>query len=474
MIQFRLKKHIFIFIMNPSQYSNITFERSRESAVSENGVRKQAFERFTEWFVSLMREFLTSIEELFAYSEQEWIPLKDSQFQEILEHIRKSHLQCFVLPEDYVLGKKSPEKLTRQERKALLDRVKEVKRDFYHSCMDNVSGIPSNLDGNTAGNSLLAFLFDLHYLKKDHPDDTSLHEMIKTFSETYKFVVEREAVERLVNKKEQAFRKQEYIGKVEAKLRSLNPGERFVYQMSVSHHAVLFEFKLKEVEGKQVLDIKLLNSGDGVDHHYSKSFFADLNPFAKFQTYLIEGVEKDTFLSSDFVSKLIELEVPGEVKGRHIPVFGYLFSLVDSIHHMFFGVGKIYRLLNVHAIHDGCGKKVISDDPRLHHYTQSKGTCSRRIYEYWMRENLASDSEFQNYLAKTAEYGVARLKMAEALENHLKGRSVKVDSLKDRLFVQPHWFSKGVACLRNSLKTRTMILIGEKIVQKRQSGSLDC
>ena len=452
-------------------YTDITFKNGsnfQSEAVLDDLDSRSVFERFAERLVSLVREFLSSLEELFAYSEAEWTPLKDSEFQAFLKQVRIEHLRTIVLPEDFILGNKGLADLTENDKNALLKRVNKVKRDFYQSCMDDVFGIPGNLDGNTAGNSLLAFLFDLQNFKKEHPEDPAIDRMLNTFKETYKFVVEREAVERLANKREQAFRKQEYIGKVAERLQNLKPGECFVYKLGVSNHAMLLEFKAREEAGKRVLDIKLLNSGDGLQYHHSKNFLGEFNPFAKFQTYMIEGLEQDVLLSTDFVSKLIEQEVPGEVLEKRLPVIGHLISFLASVYHDLTGIGKVYRLLKVYAINHAQGKKVISDDPRMHHFPQNRGTCSRRIYDYWMRVNLSSDVEFKSYLADSAKFGLSRLKLAETLENNLKGTAVKVDSLKDRLFVQPHWFSKGVACLRNKMNTRTMVIIGEEIEAQRR------
>lgn len=428
---------------------------------------KNVFKRFADWITLICRDFLSSLEKLFAQSETEWTPLENSQFLAFQNEIRQSHLDSLIVPSEYITGDKKPEELTEDEKNALLERIESVKRDFYQNCLDHLSGIPSNLDGNTSGKSLLAFIFDLNFLKKERPEDPSIDEMLKTFMETYKFVVEREAVDRLINKEEQAFRKEEYIQKVEKRLKALQPGERFVYQVSACHHAMLFEFKVREVEGKRVLDIKLINSGDGVEHHYSKNFLPILNPSVKFQSYLIEGVEQEAFLSTRFVSDLVEQEVPGEVLKRRIPLLGNVISYFASIHHELVGIGKIYRLLKVHAIHNAHGKKVISDDPRMHHKPQNRGTCSRRIYEYWMRENLSADTDYHSYLATSVKAGLVRLKVAEAVENRVKGTTAKVDSLKDRLFVQPHALSLGLACIRNQMKTRTMVLLGEQIQKER-------
>ncbi len=437
-----------------------------EGGAEHAAVRKDLIQRIVDWIVSHFTEFFAFIEGLFVDSDSEWEPMPNSDFQAILKIIRRDHLRNIVLTKASILGEKGAEPLNREEKTALLERVEQVKRDFYHKCLDGVSGIPSNLDGNTSGDSLIGFLFDLQTMKREHPDDPSIEEMIETFKETYKFVVEREAVNRLKDKREKAFRKKEYVQKVQDRLKSLKVGERFVYQVSVSGHAMLFEFKAREQDGNRVLDIKLFNSGDGVENHYSKSFLAAINPYAKFQTYLIEGSDLDMLAKSDFVSKLIEQEVPGEVKGRHVPIFGYVASLCSSLYHEVAGVGKIYKLLKVHAIRNGEGKKVVSDDPRMHHFPQNRGTCSRRVYELWMRENLDSDAEYQQYLAETVKCAVTRLELAEAVENNLRQTTVKVDSLKYRLFVKPHWFSKGVACLRNRMHTRTMILIGEKYLKQ--------
>lgn len=434
----------------------------------ESEVEKSGFEAVFHWIEALFKDFLAFLDDLFTSHDEEWTRMPDSQFNSVLQKIRIRNLRNGFLPEHLVTGERDISSLTEGEKKALLERIEMMKRDFYHKCLDDVSLLPSYLDGNTATDSLMGFLFDLYAFKRLHPDDPYIDSMIATFAETYKFAVEREAVSRLINKKEQAFRKQEYLQKLQNRLSSMKEGERFVYQTTVSHHAVLFEFKVRIVNGKRLLDTKLINSGDGIDHHKSKSTLAFLNPHAKYQTYLVEGADLELTLQSTFLEDLVENSVPGEAKGSHLLIFGPVIKLFTDLIHEFNGVNKVYKLIKVHLIQESKGEAVISDDPRLHHLPQSKGVCSRKIYEFWMQENLEDDLDFGFFQAETMQCAIDRLKTAEYLESKVFGSFAKVDSLKDRLFVQPHWLSKGIASLRGDLKTRTMVLIGEDLLKAQE------
>ena len=438
----------------------------REPVLPESDLSK--FEIFLQKIEAIFKDFLALIDQLFSGKDQEWTPMPNSRFNTIVEGIKRQNLRNLMLPEDLLLGKKDTTSLTSEQKVLLLERIHQIKKDFYHQCMDDVSLLPSNLDGNTSTDSLMGFLFDLHAMRKCDPQDVQIQEMLEVVSETYKFALEREAIERLIDKQEQAFRKEEYIGKLTNRISSMKAGDRFVYQTSVAHHALLLEFKVREEAGQRLVDVKLMNSGMGVENHYSESFFPDLNPNAKYQSYMVEGANLESLVNSPFFKKLVENEVPGEVKGAHFPLIGFVMQLVSDIYHELSGVDKVYKLINVHVIKETGGKTVISKDIRHHHLPQNKGICSRKIYEYWLRENLKTEIDFELFRAQTLEYSLQRLKLAELLEQKFQGSVIKVDSFKDRIFIQPHWLSKGIACIRGHLKTRTMVLIGDQILTEQR------
>jgi hypothetical protein len=425
--------------------------------------------RLVQLIESIWKDLCELVSALFQHSEAEWKPMEDSIFQAVIRETIATNQRHFMVPEQLLSRDASMETLSDLEKQDLLETIDCIKKDFFHKCLDSLSLAPSSLEGNTLTQSLFGFLADLICWQKKHPENADIANMQAVFKETYFFAVHREAISRLIKPKEQEKRKIEYVEKIHQKLASLKDGERFVYAAQVSHHAILFDFTVHVSEEVRSVDIKVINSGQGVEHHHSNSFLSDLNPFAKYQSYLIEGANLDTVLQSDFIKNLIEEDMPDEVKGAKIPLLGYIIRLVFDFYQDVSGVDHVYKLLNAHVIDHASGKLIISDDPRMTHSPQKNGVCSRKIYQYWMKENLPDRTDYQRYKSETAKFALDRVKIAHALEKRLDARCADVDSLKDRLFVKPHWFSLVVARLRNDMKTRTMELLGETIVQKAEA-----
>lgn len=398
-----------------------------------------------------------------------WKPISDIVIAQNILKTKKSNIGNFLPPFELLKEPGRIANLTREEKQDILGQIERVKKDFFHKNMDSESMLPDSLNGNTASNSLFSFIFDLKCYLKPYPDDVEVREMLDLFVETYKFVVEADVISRIKDDRSKKIRREQFVDKIKMKLETLQDGERFLYAPAIGGHLILMEYKCRIENGKRVFDVKIINSGDGVENHHSKSFLGFLNPNAKFQTYLVEGADAKTVTEGRFVDKILEKEVPSEVKGSDIPIIGWFIKVFSRVYRFFDSIPEVYKAVKVDLIKNAGGKKIISDDSRLTHKPQRNGICSRKVYAYWMKENLPNQIILQDFKLRTMEMSMTRLRAAKELEGRIKGTKPDKESLAYKLFVKPHWFSKLIMFITNEIETESMILIGEKVLAHRKT-----
>jgi hypothetical protein len=395
-------------------------------------------------------------------------PVSDIDLAQYIIKTKEKNSLNYFPPYDLLLNKHKIKNLEQNNKKDILDRIEKVKTDFYHKNLNSDALLPKKYDGNTSSDSLFSFIIDLRLYLKDNPDAEEIKEILELFLESYTFIVEAEVISRIKNSDSKIAHRQKFTEKFKKKLETLQEGERFVYSPGIQGHCILTEYTCRFVDGKKLFDVKIINSGDGLEHHKSKSFLSFLNPKAKYQTYLLKGVEANAIIKGNFIDKILEKQLPTPARGADIPLLGRLIKAFDAVKRSLTSVSGIYKIVKKDLVKNGGGRIIVSNDPRLHHKPQKKGICTRKVYSYWLKENLSHQVLVEDFKLKTSKKSLVRLKASNELEREINNRKIEKNSASFKLLVKPHWFSKIIMNLRNKMDTETMILIGEKTLARRE------